>query len=446
MSRHQVGRTALFGIVVVAFGCSRDAPAGGWDGVETVITNVAVVSVETGTVELKRAIAVRDGRIDWIGSALDVPTDIPAAVIDGSNAYVIPGLIDLHVHTEERDFPLYLTAGVTTVLFKHGDTTTLTWRERARRGELLAPRIYTTGPLIAGREIHWPHVVATSAAEADARVREQLAAGYDFIKVYDFLSLAAYRGLAAAATEIGIRFIGHTPDGVGLASVLDAGQHCIDHADQLIYSTHGRQASMEVTAEEATAIAEAFAGHDTCFTSTLFGMKALMARGTSWSDSLYARPEMAFVDQGIRDWWNTFRSGPPSEERLAQRRHFYDAQVALTRALYDVGVTIVAGTDTPNLLLVPGFSIHDELQVLVEDVGLDPASALRTVTISAAEMLGVPGELGKVSEGYVADLVLAGNNPLEGLATLRRPVGVMLSGQWFDSAALGGLIDTVRAH
>ncbi len=300
MGRHRIGRRVLFGIVLVTVDCSRGVPAGGWDGVETVITNVAVVSVEAGTVEPKRAIAVRDGRIDWIGGALDVPTDIPAAVIDGGNAYVIPGLIDLHVHTEERDFPLYLTAGVTTVLFKHGDTTTLTWRAAARSGELLAPRIYTTGPVIAGREIHWPHVVATSAVEADARVREQLAAGYDFIKVYDFLSSAAYDGLAAAATEMGIRFIGHTPDDVGLAGVLDAGQHCIDHADQLIYSTHGRQASMEVTAEEARAIAEAFAGHETCFTSTLFGMKALMARGTSRSDSLYARPEMAFVDQGVR--------------------------------------------------------------------------------------------------------------------------------------------------
>ena len=155
---------------------------------------------------------------------------------------------------------------------------------------------------------------------------------------------------------------------------------------------------------------------------------------------------MAFVDTATINWWTGFRGGPPSPERLATRTHFYDAQRALTKAMYDAGVNLIAGTDTPNLLLIPGFSLHDELDVLVNDVGLTPYEALRTATINASSALGASGEFGTIAVGASADLVLVNSNPLEALAPIRHPIGVMTRGHWLDRDALDQLLASLRSR
>ncbi len=433
----------------VASGCGRrdtDQADVAWDSLDAVLTEVNIISMDTPEVLSGQAVAVRDGRIVWIGSASHVPRNVAAPRIAGGGRYLLPGLADVHVHTSEADLPLFLAAGVTTVLFKHGDSTKLALRAAAARGELLAPRIFTSGPLIAGRTIHWPHAVAGSGTAAATLVRQQAAAGYDFIKVYDFLSADAYEGLAATANDLGMPFVGHVPETVGLAGVIAAGQHCIDHAEQLIYATFGRARSMEARRMELDTVLAALRGQDVCLTSTLFGMKAMMRRGTPWSDSLYSRPEMRFVDPGIREWWSSFRGAEPSEAIFAKRDQFYQAQVALTRQLHEAGTAIVAGSDTPNLLLVPGYSLHDELDVLVADVGLTPFEAIRTATVNAAAALRTADAFGTVSVDKSADLILVDGNPLEDVSRLRRPAGVMLQGQWLDRADLDRALESVASR
>ena len=391
-----------------------------------------------------RALAIESGRIVWIGPTDAVPEIHQAELIDVRGQYVLPGLIDFHVHAAERDLPLFLAAGITTVLFKHGSPDVLEWRAAAERFDLVSPRIFATGPLIAGREIHWPHTVATSRDEADALVRAHAAAGYDFVKVYDFLTREAYDGLIGAARQLGIPFLGHIPQAVGMEAVLTAGQHCIDHAEQLIYAGVGRERSMEVRTAEVDSIVGRFARDGACLTSTLFGMKVMMMRGTPWFDSLYARPEMALVASGIREWWATFRGAAPSTATLNRRAHFYEAQRYLTTHLFEAGVTLVAGTDTPNLLLIPGYALHDELQVLVDEAGLTPFEALQTATTHAAAMLDLAGELGSLVEGASADLIVTDASPLENLSALRRPVGVMLRGRWYGQRDLDRILAPAR--
>ncbi len=171
-----------------------------------------------------------------------------------------------------------------------------------------------------------------------------------------------------------------------------------------------------------------------------------MRRGTPWSDSLYSRPEMKLVDLGIRDWWSSFRGAEPSEAILARRDQFYQLQVALTRQLHEAGTAIVAGSDTPNLLLVPGYSLHDELGVLVADVGLTPFEAIRTATVNAAAALQATEVFGTVAVGKSADLILVDGNPLEDVSRLRRPAGVMLQGRWLDRAELDRALESVSSR
>lgn len=441
-------RLGVFVSLVFSVGvssCARlDEPPGGWETVDVIVKDVSLVSMQSDGVLQNHAVAIAQDRIVWIGASDAVPPTHTATLIDGEGGYVLPGLIDLHVHVSERDLPLFVAAGITTVLFKHGAPEHLEWRAEVERGERSGPRIFSTGPMIAGREIHWPHAVAHSAADASTLVREHADAGYDFIKVYDFLTPDAYEALAATADTLGIPFLGHLPADRRIETALAAGQHCIDHVEQLIYAAIGRDRSMEASSGEIDAIAETVARGGGCVTSTLFGMKTMMMRGSMWFDSLYTRPEMAFVDSGTRAWWNSFRGAEPSAEVAARRTHFYESQRYLTKRLSDAGVLMVAGTDTPNLLLIPGFALHDELRLLVDDVGLTPFEALQAVTIHAAAMLGRPTELGVVAAGGSADLILVADNPLEDIDIIRHPKGVMAQGRWHDRQDLNRLLEAAR--
>jgi len=114
----------------------------------------------------------------------------------------------------------------------------------------------------------------------------------------------------------------------------------------------------------------------------------------------------------------------------------------LARQMQADGVLLVAGTDTPVPSTVPGFSLHDELRLLVE-AGLTPYQALRTATVNAATFLGVPGTFGQVTEGSRADLILSSEDPRRNIETLRHPVGLMIRGRWLNTAALDALMPVV---
>ena len=106
---------------------------------------------------------------------------------------------------------------------------------------------------------------------------------------------------------------------------------------------------------------------------------------------------------------------------------------------------MLVGTDTPNGLLVPGFSIHDELQTLVEDVGFTPYEAIRAATYNAAEFLDAFDEFGTISVGSRADLVLVDRNPLEDIRHLQKPLGVMVRGRWLPRERLDQMLAEVAA-
>jgi imidazolonepropionase-like amidohydrolase len=93
--------------------------------------------------------------------------------------------------------------------------------------------------------------------------------------------------------------------------------------------------------------------------------------------------------------------------------------LAAAERLFEAGITLVAGTDTPNLLLIPGSALHDELRILVDEVGLSSFEALQTATTHAPVMLGRPTAIGSLVDGAGADLIVVDANPLENLNAVR---------------------------
>src|SRR5690606_25103695 len=160
-----------------------------------------------------------------------------------SGKYLMPGLAEMHGHVPPPNAPaeftedvlfLYAATGVTTVRGMLGSPGQLELRERAKRGEIIAPTLYLAGPSFNGNSVN-------SAEQAAQMVREQKAAGWDLLKVHPGLTREEYDAMARTAKEIGIRFGGHVPQEVGLIHAIEMGQETFDHLDGYMEYLNGDQ-------------------------------------------------------------------------------------------------------------------------------------------------------------------------------------------------------------
>ncbi|MDX1578717.1 MAG: amidohydrolase family protein [Gemmatimonadota bacterium] len=450
-----LGKTVRFGLLLLAAAgsatASQEVPdpftpatrlalAASAAGPALAITNVAVASPAEDRFQTGRTILIRNGRIRWVAEteAAELPSDVQ--VIDGTGLTAMPGLIDAHVHAfDDLSLGVLLAHGVTAVRVMSGSPGALEARERAG-ADVRAPRLWVGSPLLAGEEVPWPHILLRGGEEAGAAARDAVAAGYDFLKIYDGLTPAAYAAIAAVTDSSGVPFAGHVPLAVGVTGVLEAGQRSIAHLEQLLYGHFGRDGVMSLPFERLDGLVDLVAGRDVFLPTTLAGMERLMRRGTPWVDERFERPEMAWVDPDLDDWWASVRGPPPAPEALERRVRFLGLQETLAVRLHEAGVPLVAGTDTPYPLLVPGAALHAELEKLVQ-IGLTPSEALRTATLHPARLLGMPGHLGVIETGALGDLVLVEGDPLEDIGAIGRIRGVVSRGEWLDRTELDRLLD-----
>jgi imidazolonepropionase-like amidohydrolase/ketosteroid isomerase-like protein len=415
-------------------------------GVIYAITGASVVPMDRELVLPGHTVIVRDGRIAALGPDGAVAVPAGAVRIDARGRFLLPGLADMHVHLFDRDeLLLYVASGVTTVRNLHGIPRHLAWRDSIARGELLGPRLFTSGPIVDGDPpTRSTSVVVRTAAEAERVVREQKREGYDFLKIYDAVPPDLYRVLAAAARRAGLPMIGHLPTPVGLEGLLATrGQVGLEHVEELLpLHADGR----DTAGVDATARALASAG--VWVTPTVTVHASARAQALDWP-ALAARPAMRYVNPATaRTWgWEPSARGnagnPAARERYERTVGFFER--SLIPALHRAGVRLLAGTDAPIATIVPGFSLVDELASF-RRAGLSPYEVLVTATRGPAEFLGRSGELGVVAVGARADLVLLDASPLADLETLARPRGVMAGGRWLSREWLDAELERLAAR
>lgn len=402
-----------------------------------------------------QTVVVIGDRIRVIGpqSATRIPTG--AMRIDGAGKYLIPGLADMHVHLEYTEDPailaMFLANGVTTVRNMDGRPYILEWKRRVSRGDLVGPTIYTAGPLLDGDPPLRPdNTIVRTPMDARAMVLTQQAAGYDFIKVYTNLSAEAYRAVLATARERGLLVAGHVPRTISLDETLSRGQATIEHlgdydevteADDSPYKGRylwfKRFLGMPVDPAKVGAIAKRQARSSTWTVPTLVQADREVARPDSVRTWMLA-PEMSYVPAEARSFWQEQlqrTTAKMDEEDWTVVARGRVNRFALVRALHEAGVHLLAGTDTPNPFVIPGFSLPDELMNLT-NAGLTPAAALAASTREAARHLGQLDEWGTVERGKRADLLLLDASPLENIANVRAVAGVMVRGRWLSQADL----------
>jgi hypothetical protein len=410
--------------------------------------NVSVVPMDSERVLRNQTVLVKNGIIVAIGDSKTVALPVDAVLIDGSGKYLLPGLADMHVHTDPGDFPLFLANGITTVREMNGSPDHLKWRAQLSAGHLFGPRLFVASTMISGEKQRYRHVLVTSPEQAVTVVNEFAEQHYDFIKVYDGLPLAVYDQIIRTARQAKIPVVGHIPSAVGLDHVLESGQESIEHTEQIEYAT--ASVDKPLSPQEADAVAVRIVRANVWVTPTLASQEILCQQGTAWFNALFDRPEMEFVDASTLSWWSSLKK-PYSHADAARsggddtRKVFFSSQVNLVKALNLRQALLLAGTDTPNPLLVPGFSLHDELRNL-HDAGLTNFQVLQTATVNPARFLGILTEGGMVEVGKRADLILVDDNPLQNLETLRTPAGVMGGGKWLSKSQLKEMLNKKKVE
>jgi imidazolonepropionase-like amidohydrolase len=377
-----------------------------------------------------QTILVRGGRIAVVAPAASVAIPHGARVIDGRGLTVVPGLADMHVHVTPEDFPALLANGITTARELNGSPDHLQWRSLVDRGAMIGPRLIVSSPLLAGVPQRWRHILVTSDTAAVRVVDEVARAGYDFAKTYDGLSPAVYRAIVSEARTQGLRVTGHVATAVGLAGVAAARPNSIEHAQMILEAAGGHDADSAA----AVRAVDMLAGTGTWIVPTLAAYEALNLMRTAQMQERLRGPEMAYVDSATRAWWMGFRVDSPTPATPRQQKRVASTRFLVASAAAR-GIGILAGTDSPNPLMVPGYSLHDELAAL-EGAGLTRFQAIASATLKAAEYMGWEKEAGTVAAGKRADLVIVRGNPLESLEVLRRVEGLVLNGRYFSREEL----------
>jgi imidazolonepropionase-like amidohydrolase len=428
----------------------------------TAFVNVSVVPMDSERVLNGQTVIVRDGRIVEIGAAEQVKIPEGATRIPGQGKYLMPGLVDMHVHgldedekTAEKELFLYAAYGITTVLHRNGEAKLLKLRERVKGGNMFAPTLFISSPFIFGEKSMTPFGDTHDTPESARKVVAKYAqAGYDMLKVYGDWKQEPYQALVEEAAKQKIPVAGHFARNLPLEVNL-RGRAEVAHTEEFIYTYFFKVAKGDwVTREKLIPeVAKATKEAGVAVTATLTSYKGIgLVIGDDTFQELLKKPELKYVPKSNKERLMSERNG------FRNRKQFKPEQAAvfggmtvflkkLVKAMQDEGVKILLGTDASfeaQSFTIPGISAHEELRELV-DAGLTPYQAILAGTKNAAEVLNAANEFGTVSVGKRADLILVEGNPLEDVNHVSKQAGVMVRGQWLAKAEIQKKLDEIAA-
>jgi imidazolonepropionase-like amidohydrolase len=445
--------------LLATFSCGTAAAVA--QGPAVAIRNVTVIAMTGANPAPGQTVIVRDGRIAEIGAAAEVRVPAGATLVDGTGKYLIPGLFEMHAHTSKTRasalglYPLY---GVTTIRDQGSEhAEVLRWRREIRGGTRVGPRMLIAGPYLESlRNIErmrrdppesrvepFERARIPIGSPADARrVIDSLAAlELDHFKVRTVQDRETYFALAAAAHAHGKRLVGHVV-AASPAVFLEAGQDGVEHSFPAPFDSLAREARMAFWRELARRDVGVV---PTLVTITESGFHPLSYFQSLVTDTTAAvhplRPYLsAFM---VLDWREQVEEFTPARRSYMDR--VWPSALRQVREMREAGVRIMAGSDVAVLNIFPGFSLHEELRLFVDSVGMSPLEALASATRKPAEWLGLADSVGTIAAGKVADLVLLDADPLANINNTRRIAAVVLRGRLLQRKDLDALLASVAA-
>ena len=446
-----------------------------------VLVHANLIPMATETVLPDHTVIVEGNRITDVGPSSQ--TDIPqnSTVINCKNAFLMPGLADMHMHLRYNwlsdtwpvsPLKLYLANGVTTIrcFGPRGKTGRygLSWRKKIESGKLDGPSILSCGPQLRGHFRDNPEQI----------VVRQKYQRFDFIKIYSFVTRQEYHTILSTAQKLNMYTAGHIPFQVGLDGVLEEGMDEIAHIEELLweFSSLDRQRYFESENEWMAYVIQTTFGQlgplleltprdqerkiEAMVATIVDKLKDkplpicttlviddLIVQKLFDPDGFLGRPENRYLPL---DYLERFRKGLEKHqlqfkggEGMAPIKYMLDKK--LIAALKAIKTPLVLSTDsgTGTMGAVPGFSLHDELRILVEN-GFTPYEALSAGTSVASKIvqrMNGQDDFGTIVPGKRADLLLAAQNPLDDVANARKILGVMAAGKWYNQEAISKILD-----
>ena len=443
---------------------------------QLVLTHVTVIDATGAPANPDMTLVITGDRITELGKTPNVRVPKDAQVIDATGKFLIPGLWDMHVHWYLKEYlPLFIANGVTGARLMWGMPMHQQWRKEIENGTLLGPRLVIASPIVDGPNPVWPASVSVSndreARQAVTKARQD---GADFIKVYSRLTREAFFAIADETKKQGISFAGHVPQSVTAAEASDAGQKSIEHLTGVLTACSSREEELRkqtgaagskppqgqlpnpatqrqsnrliletFSPEKAAALFARFNRNQTWQCPTL----TVLRSAASLDDPNFRNdPRLKYMPPATRTQWDPakdFRFKNRTAEDFELARLVFKKQLELVGAMRRAGVEFLAGTDALNPYCFPGFSLHDELALLV-NAGLTPMEALQAATLNPARFLGKERELGTVEKGKIADLVLLDANPLEDIRNTQEINAVILRGKLIAKSELQRMLATIE--
>lgn len=426
----------LFGsfilLLFIPLACIQENPA------QLLISNVNIIDVSNGTINRNRDLVVRQGRISMV-KAHGTEKILAEERLDGTGKYLIPGLFDCHVHTTDyqSDFPRFVRFGVTGVFVTGGSRCTDQYYEEMRRtgdrDSSMSPRVFHTSQhfTMEGRHpvktyggSHWEEgktvYYLRDTHQIETLVEKVAVNPILGIKItiedgphpplVDRMPIEFIRKVVLESHKNNLEVFAHVSDNIELELAVEAGVRNVVHFT-----------GVDIDFSRDTALLSRIYSENFDWVTTLMLDKSfLYPLHPEWmapivSSNIYD-PQM--IDK-MNDPGYRFRS----QDYISFMREYLNLdsitlkdviafQVEDIQTLYEKGVNFVLGTDTGNDFIFPGYSLHEEMQLL-ELGGMAPADILKMATINAAKMMHAEDRFGSIEEGKVADMILLENNPLE---------------------------------
>jgi hypothetical protein len=308
-------------------------------------------------------------------------------------------------------------------------------------------------PLTAYMHLTYPFVsIPESEAEARQMVRDQNAAGTDFLKPHDWQSRDTYFSLMDEAEKQGLYVAGHltdSPEFVTLEEAVAAGQDEVVHADEFMSylfvdfdPLEDGWVEYEVDMSRIDSIAALMVANDIALCPTLVTNETVLL-GLENSNLLQEAQYRLIRPERMEEWQTSGRLINWQGQEAYRRAAWRPALMQLAKAMHEQGGLVTVGTDVSIEGIIPGYAAHQELPLLVES-GLTNFEALAAGTRNAALVaarMGADSGWGMVEVGYRADLILLPNNPLADVTNTQERLGVMVRGQWFTQAELDDMVD-----
>jgi imidazolonepropionase-like amidohydrolase len=423
------------------------------------ITDVSVVDVENGVLIPNQTVVVVDDSIDQMGEQGKVTIPQGAQIIDGHGLYLMPGLVDAHVHF--LDAPVFGRLMIANGVLLVRDTGMpneyiLPLRDELNRGETLGPEMIATGWVLDGYPPLIPPVAVGIKTPEEGReaVRKQVEAGVDMIKVYSKLDKDVFLAILDEAKKLGIKVVGHVPDTIYIEDAARAGLSSSEHffgfekviakllgePVNLTYAGMGSEAANflkldQVDPQDLQAVFTQLRDDGLTVCPTVVTFKVFTANQTFMTGKF---PMSEYISASVQDTWKSLWG-----QQAELPDFIWQNWAKMVNGLNQAGVPLMVGTDLLTPGIIPGFSVHQEM-VIWQEAGISPADVLRSATWVPTQFMGLEERLGSINVGKTASMILVRANPLEDVQNASQIEAVFLGGQYFDRSDLDQMLAEAR--